>query len=177
MEILFPSDTADVGRIAASIQDPGAKARTLQLLRSVDVRVDDVRMADSELAATEMGATRVPAAGHLPHVNGRLQVEFLYSRQGWPPVWLGPEYEAAGVHRLLGLFGPLLEAIDHDKLLVVDEFDANLHPLIARFLVKFINDPAISNGTAQLLLISHNTTLMDLDMLRRDEIWLTELDE
>jgi hypothetical protein len=30
---------------------------------------------------------------------------------------------------------------------------------------------------AQLLLISHNTTLMDLDMLRRDEIWLTQLDE
>jgi hypothetical protein len=177
LEILFPSDTADVGRIAASIQDPATKARTLKLLRSVDVRVDDVRLADSELTATEMGATRTPPTGHLPHVNNRSKVEFLYSRQGWPPVWLGPEYEAAGVHRLLGLFGPLLEAIDHDKLLVVDEFDANLHPLISRFLVKFINDPAISNGTAQLLLISHNTTLMDLDMLRRDEIWLTELDE
>jgi uncharacterized protein len=177
LEILFPSDTADVGRIAASIQDPATKARTLRLLRSVDVRVDDVRLADSEVTATEMGATRTPPTGHLPHVNNRSKVEFLYSRQGWPPVWLGPEYEAAGVHRLLGLFGPLLEAIDHDKLLVVDEFDANLHPLISRFLVKFINDPAISSGTAQLLLISHNTTLMDLDMLRRDEIWLTELDE
>jgi hypothetical protein len=104
-------------------------------------------------------------------------VEFLYARQGWPPVWLPSEYEAAGIHRVFGLFGPLLDTIDHDKLLVVDEFDANLHPLIARFLIRFINDPALSRGMAQLLLISHNTTLMDLDMLRRDEIWLTQLDE
>jgi AAA15 family ATPase/GTPase len=39
-----------------------------------------------------------------------------------------------------------------------------------------VNDPSISSRGAQLLLVSHNTTLMDLDMLRRDEIWLTELD-
>jgi hypothetical protein len=161
LEILFPADTSDVTRIAAGIQDPQRKARALELLRSVDIRVDDVRLADPDL----------------PHINGRLQVEFLYTRGGWPPVWLPSEYEAAGIHRLFGLFGPLLDTIDHDKLLVVDEFDANLHPLIARFLIRLINDPALSSGTPQLLLISHNTTLMDLDMLRRDEIWLTELDE
>jgi len=113
---------------------------------------------------------------HAPHVNSRLQVEFLYSREGWPPVWLGSEYESAGIHRLFGLIGPLLSAIEHGKFLVVDEFDANLHPLIARFLITFVNDPSVSDHGAQLLLVSHNTTLMDLEMLRRDEIWLTELD-
>ena len=61
--------------------------------------------------------------------------------------------------------------------MVVDEFDANLHPLVARFLIRFVNDPAVSDNGAQVLLVSHNTTLMDLAMLRRDEIWLTELDE
>jgi AAA15 family ATPase/GTPase len=113
---------------------------------------------------------------HAPHVAGRLQVEFLYSREGWPPVWMESEYEAAGVHRLFGLLGPLLSAIEKGKLMVVDEFDANLHPLVARFLIRLVNDPSVSNRGAQLLLVSHNTTLMDLDMLRRDEIWLTEID-
>jgi AAA15 family ATPase/GTPase len=70
----------------------------------------------------------------------------------------------------------LLAAIETGKLLVVDEFDTNLHPLVARFLIIFVNDPNVSNRGAQLLLVSHNTTLMDLDLLRRDEIWLTELD-
>ncbi|HEY2684206.1 MAG TPA: ATP-binding protein [Steroidobacteraceae bacterium] len=177
MEIIFPSDTADVARIAASVQDPRLKGRTLKLLQAVGIDVEDVRIADPDRAISELGAARTVNAGHLPHVNGRLQVEFLYARGGSNPIWLESEYEAAGIHRLFGLFGPLIGTIENDKLLVIDEFDANLHPLIARFLVKFVNDPIISKGRSQLLLVSHNTTLMDLDMLRRDEIWLTELDE
>jgi hypothetical protein len=177
LEIVFPSDFADVARIAGCIQDPECKSRVLRLLRSVDIKVDDVRIADPDLGGSDLGAQRVPGAGHLPHAGNRMQVEFLYTRQGWPPVWLASEFEAAGIHRLFGLFGPLLSAIEHGKLMVVDEFDANLHPLVARFLVSFVNDPTVANNGAQLLLISHNTTLMDLEMLRRDEIWLTELDE
>jgi AAA15 family ATPase/GTPase len=77
----------------------------------------------------------------------------------------------------MGLFVPLLDAIEHGKLLLIDEFDASLHPLVARFLVQRINDPSVSSHGAQLLLTSHNTTLMDLDFLRRDEIWLVQLSQ
>jgi hypothetical protein len=175
LEIITPSETADVARIATGIQDPQFKGRVLRLLRTVGIKVDDVRIADQDASAVEPGGVR-PSMTHTPHLNSRPQMEFLYSREGWPPVWLESEYEAAGIHRLFGLIGPLLSAIENGKLMVVDEFDANLHPLVARFLIKFINDPSVSNHGAQLLLVSHNTTLMDLEILRRDEIWLTELD-
>jgi AAA15 family ATPase/GTPase len=88
---------------------------------------------------------------------------------------LDSAFEAAGTRRLVNLFGPLLEAIEHGKLLLIDEFDTSLHPLVARFLIQLINDPAVSTHGAQLLLTSHNTTLMDLEILRRDEIWLVQL--
>jgi len=176
LEIVFPADTADMTRMATRIQNPAFKDRILHMLRSVDINVDDVRIADRDLTPQDPGAARMPAAGHVAHGLGRAHVEFRYARQGWPPVWLDSEYESAGTHRLFGLFGPLLATIEQGKLLVIDEFDANLHPIVARFLIQYVNDPAISNRGAQLLLVSHNTTLMDLDMLRRDEIWLTELD-
>jgi hypothetical protein len=176
LEIVFPSDTADMTRMATRIQDPAFKSRVLQMLRSVDINVDDVRIADQDLTSHEPGAARMPAAGHVAHGAGRTQVEFMYARQGWQPVWLESGFESAGTHRLFALFGPLLAAIELGKLLAIDEFDANLHPVVARFLIQYVNDPSISNRGAQLLLVSHNTTLMDLDMLRRDEIWLTELD-
>jgi len=176
LEIVFPSDTADMTRMATRIQDQAFKSRVLRMLRSVDIKVDDVRIADQDLTPPEPGAARVSTAAHMAHSAGRTQVEFLYARQGWPPVWLESEFESAGTHRLFALFGPLLAAIEQGKLLVIDEFDANLHPLVSRFLIQHVNDPTVSNQGAQLLLVSHNTTLMDLDMLRRDEIWLTELD-
>ena len=71
----------------------------------------------------------------------------------------------------------MLQAAENGKLLLIDEFDASLHPLVARFLIRLINDPRVSSKGAQLLLTSHNTTLMDLDILRRDEIWLVQLDD
>jgi uncharacterized protein len=177
LDIMSPAETADLSRIAVSIQDADFKAKVLRLLRTVGIKVDDVRIADSDGSGPDAAAVRSSALTHAPHSNIRPQLEFLYSSKGWPPVWLESEYEAAGTHRLFGLIGPLLSAIESGKLLVVDDFDANLHPLIARFLVRFVNDPNVSDRGAQLLLVSHNTTLMDLDMLRRDEIWLTELDD
>ncbi len=176
LEIIVPSDAMDLARIAASIQDQEFKRRALRLLRAVGVKVDDVRIAEQDASIQDQGGGRPSAITHAPHVAGRLQVEFLHSRDGWPSMWLESEYEAAGVHRLFGLLGPLLSAIEQGKLMVVDEFDANLHPLVARFLIKFVNDPKVSDRGAQLLLVSHNTTLMDLEMPRRDEIWLTEID-
>ena len=175
LDIISPSETIDLARIALRIQDAEFKGRILRLLRTLGIKVDDVRIAEPDSSAMDGGASRAGALSHAPHTNLRPQVEFRYSKEGWPPVWLDPEYEAAGIQRLFGLIGPLLSAIETGKLLVVDEFDANLHPLIARFLITFVNDPNVSNRGAQLLLVSHNTTLMDLDMLRRDEIWLTEL--
>ncbi len=109
-------------------------------------------------------------------VSARTSIEFLHSHEGFAPVWLGSDVEAAGTLRLLGLFGSFLDAIKHGKVLAIDEFDVSLHPLVARFLLELINDPAISCKGAQLLLTSHDVTLMDLDILRRDEIWLMELD-
>jgi uncharacterized protein len=176
LEIIMPSDTSDVARIAAGIQDPKFKDRVLRLLRTVGIKVDDVRISDQEASAADSSGGRSSPMTYTPHANSRAQVEFLYNREGWPPVWLESEYEAAGIHRLFGLIGPLLSTIENGKLMVVDEFDTNLHPLVARFLIKFINDPSVSHQGAQLVLVSHNTTLMDLEMLRRDEIWLTELD-
>ena len=175
LEIVFPSDVADLSRIAAQIQDPVFKSRILSLLRAVDIQVDDVRVAEQDLTAADPN-TRSGTPAHVNHSNSRPIIEFLYVRDGWAPVWLDSTFESAGAHRLFGLFGPLLSAISQGKLLVIDEFDTSLHPLVARFLIQLINDEKMSRRGVQLLLTSHNTTLMDLDILRRDEIWLVELD-
>jgi hypothetical protein len=62
-------------------------------------------------------------------------------------------------------------------ILVIDSLGSALHPLLVRFFIQIINDSEISAHCAQILLTSHNTTLMNLEILRRDEIWLVELDE
>jgi hypothetical protein len=174
LEILFPGDMSDVNRIAMRIQDETFKARVLELMSAVDIHVDDVRFAEQDPSRADLGPPS--GSGFLKRGSAHRSIEFLYARDGLVPMWLDSGFEAAGTQRLIGLFGPLLQAAENGKLLLIDEFDASLHPLVARFLIRLINDPGVSNKGAQLLLTSHNTTLMDLDILRRDEIWLVQLD-
>jgi len=167
LDFIGPAKSNDIARAALSLMENGYKSKILALLQSVDIKVDDVRIP--------VDSTKSPS---LPRHNGspeRLELEFLHSREGEKPVWMRFDYEAAGTHRLFGLFGPLLAALDQNKLLVIDDFDLHLHPLVARQIIRIINDPKASR--AQLLLVSHNVALMDLSMFRRDEIWLTEIDE
>ena len=175
LEILFPGDMTDVNRIAMRIQDETFKTRVLGLLSAVDIHVDDVRFAEQDPSRADPAPP--PGAGFLRRGSAHRSIEFLHARDGLVPMWLDSVFEAAGTQRLIGLFGPLLQAAENGKLLLIDEFDASLHPLVARFLIRLINDPRVSSKGAQLLLTSHNTTLMDLDILRRDEIWLVQLDD
>ena len=174
LEILFPGDMSDVNRIASRLQNEAFKTRVLGLLSAVDIHVDDMRVAEQDPARVEPAGP--PAAVFQRQGSAHRSIEFLYARDGLVPMWLDSVFEAAGTQRLIGLFGPLLQAVENGKLLLIDEFDASLHPLVARFLIRLVNDPTVSHHGAQLLLTSHNTTLMDLDILRRDEIWLVQLD-
>ena len=164
VDIVFSTGAMDVDRSAARMEEPDFKRRMLNVLRAVDIRIDDLRLGRREPDPRSCAGVSRP-------------LELKYARKGAPPVWLDSIFEAAGTRRLLGLLGPLIEAIEGGKLLLIDEFDASLHPLVARFLIQLINDPKVSHRGAQLLLTSHNTTLMDLEFLRRDEIWLVRLNE
>jgi len=177
LEVVFPSDLIDLTPVATQLRDDEFKSRLIAMLREVDILVDDVRIAEPDAVTADPGVARATAGGHLPKIPKRATIEFLYARDDWQPVWMNALFEAAGTHRLVALFKPLLAAIDDGKLLLIDEFDTSLHPLIARFLLQLLTDPTASSRGAQLLVTSHNTTLMDLDILRRDEIWLMSLDD
>lgn len=153
---VLSGDDEDDPALAIRLANPTLKKRLLGILHAVDIQIDDVRISGSDANAT---------------------VEFLHRYPGTVPVWLRLSHEAAGIQRLVHLLGPLLDAIDNGTFIAIDEFNKSLHPLIARFLLQMIHDPQGARGTAQLMVSSHNTGLMDLDLLRRDEIWLMELDQ
>jgi uncharacterized protein len=84
------------------------------------------------------------------------------------------EEESAGTKRFLSLMGPWLLARVIGETLIFDELDQSLHPILSRRLIQeFHSNPFGSNG-AQLLFTTHDTTLLDLDLFRRDQIWFTE---
>lgn len=84
--------------------------------------------------------------------------------------------ESEGTQQVISLSGPLFSALKNGTLLLVDELDIRLHPMLTRSIVQlFMNRSTNPNG-AQLICATHDTNLLDLAYLRRDQIWFTEKD-
>jgi predicted ATPase len=175
MEFSSSTDAAAPGgyKPAPNARSKAYQTQLASFLRSADLRIDDVRIVARPAVPgppTDLWPGTGRAQGGAEH-----DIEFLHTREDGSAFWLRAADEAAGTRRLVSLFGPFFEALERGKLLLIDDFDYNLHPFMATYLIKLFNDPAVSGSGAQLILTSHNTTLMDLSILRRDEIWLMQL--
>ncbi|HNU99050.1 MAG TPA: ATP-binding protein [Verrucomicrobiota bacterium] len=84
--------------------------------------------------------------------------------------------ESGGTQKLVKLTGPILDTLETGKVLVVDELDSRMHPLLTRLIVSLFNSPA-NGSNAQLIFASHDTTLLTPKLFRRDQIWFTEKDQ
>lgn len=82
--------------------------------------------------------------------------------------------ESRGIQKLFEIGGPLLDIILKGEILIFDELETSLHPLLARKIIELFNNKKFNKKGAQLLFTTHDTNLLDLNFLRRDQIWITE---
>lgn len=85
--------------------------------------------------------------------------------------------ESEGTKKVIEMSGPIFDTLNEGKTLIVDELDAKLHPLLTRNIVLLFMDPERNPKGAQLIFATHDTNLLDLEILRRDQIWFAEKDK
>ena len=80
--------------------------------------------------------------------------------------------ESDGTKRLLDYMPVFLEVILKDKIYVIDEIERSVHPLLIKELLnKFLSD---KETKGQIVFTTHESSLLDQNILRRDEIWFAE---
>ena len=89
---------------------------------------------------------------------------------------LSLEQESKGTQRFFARIGPWIDALAKGGILFVDEIEASMHPLLTRRLVEMMQNPKINTNHAQLIFTTHDVMLLDLTLLRRDQIWFTDKD-
>ena len=85
--------------------------------------------------------------------------------------------ESEGTKKIIDLTGPIFDSLLTGKMLIIDELDAKLHPLLTIQLVNLFNKKETNPKNSQLLFATHDTNLLNADLFRRDQIWFTEKDE
>ena len=82
--------------------------------------------------------------------------------------------ESTGVRKLIEFICPFIDIIVRGKVLICDELEANLHEAIVYGLVDLFRQLR-TKETSQMFFSTHDTSILNLDLFRRDQIWFTEM--
>lgn len=158
LTFLMDEKSAASETIAQIVSGDDKKNRILKELLLADLGITDVTIKNSS------GEAPIITTKHrIINEDGTIEYFQLLMDQ-----------ESAGTQHFFARIGGWLQALEDGALLVVDEIEDSLHPLLTRRLIEMFQDKAINTNSAQLIFTTHDAMLLDLKLFRRDQIWFAE---
>lgn len=105
------------------------------------------------------------SASHMREVPGVNVISYHGRNSELPFNFLSEE--SAGTIKLFRLLITVIDAAANNKIMIVDEFDQHLHPLLTEYILRLFHE----SSSAQLIASMHSTFLLDLKKLRKDQIF------
>ena len=157
---------------------------------AMEVAMDALNTADFHISAMRGVKHEVPMKWPYEDRSGSGHpMEYMFTRIG-TELFLTHDYrstpeqlrefplsiESNGTRNMLGIIGPVAEALTEGGVLVIDEFGSCLHPMLTRWIIKLFAADYNVKG-AQLIVNTHDLGLMDIQTLvRRDQIYFVNKD-
>lgn len=172
----------------------------LRLVKKLDVGVDDIQIRTTKLAQFPLGESPlkppvvdnvsdecVGFAGKIKKMLSSFTVEktdILTAHRKFNAdgqiagveLFNIDDNESEGTQKIFALAGTLVDILNNGKVLLADELDARLHPLVTRAIINLFNSKETNPQNAQLIFATHDTNLLSKDIFRRDQIWFAEKD-
>lgn len=165
-EVFFSSDEEQRSLFPMDDVEETLAARVRQLLRSADIGIVDIKRTVTE-------------GEYRGRISRRHRI-FLQHQVNDDESWLELEEESEGTKTLFRMAPSVFRALETGGLLLVDEMESSLHPLIGLAIVKLFNCPRANPKNAQVVFTTHDTNLLGTTIgkppLRRDQVWFTEKD-
>ena len=136
-------------RMAISNSDD-VKQLMLDMIQEMDLDIVDFRVVEDE--------------------NDRIDVYTKHLVDGYETE-LNLLEESSGTKKLFGLMPFIAASLLTGTVLVIDELDAKIHPVLLRHIIMMFNDMSINKKKAQLIFTYHDLSTMNSEVFRRDEIW------
>ncbi len=162
--------------------DPGRQSVD-EFMRAADVGIErlELREADPRASASAKVLGEVHIELRIENAEGTAlpgrakQFELLtwHRRSDGQEVAFSMDDESEGTRKLFELTGGWIRALGTGATVLVDELDRSLHPHITRFLIQLFQSTS-NRSNAQLVFTTHDTTLLDSDLVRRDQVWFVE---
>jgi uncharacterized protein len=166
---------ASVQLLASTLNgnEKAALQEITDVVRRLDIDIEGIDIIQRELAPNEPEPTGITKYNPNTGIKHTIQITATHQDVAGNPAQLDfIKHESAGTQRLAGLIGLILHTLKTGGVLLVDELDRSLHPLLLREIVMLFKKRRHNPNGAQLIVTTHNTDLLDDSILRLSEIAL-----
>jgi len=185
-----------------SDEDPDFLKFASAFLRASSTGIDGLRINKKEMSEDEIRTTfpapiaervlskRFPSGASVLKFNDETELRFERTdKDHYYRVSIGAEHEhkpgerivmdiseeSDGTRRLLQLIPVLHHLRLKGGVFFIDEIDRSMHPLLVRKFLEFFLK-SCGGDHRQVIVTTHESSLLDLELLRRDEIWFAQKD-
>jgi uncharacterized protein len=179
---VFTTDFSDHGyTLKKAFEDDYFREKTIEFLQVADTGIESFKIKKEDIDSSsikfpdsfpEMKSVILERNSYKASVS-HISCEMEGDDKEQDVFWSIDE-ESLGTQKLFAIAGPIIDILRKGSVLIFDEINNSLHPLISRFIVDTFNDPDKNPNGAQLIFTTHDVTLLDNDLFRRDQIWLVE---
>ena len=161
------------------LKDKKLKHNLLELLKAADTSILDFSITENE--------KRMKFSDNVPkelqkEILEKFKYEVLTSHSLFEngneigKTTLNLKKESLGTKKLFVIGSLILNALSNGGVIVIDELDKGLHPLLTKLIIKLFNSKNSNPINAQLIFATHDSTLLDNEILRRDQICFIDKD-
>ena len=140
----------------------------IDFLQKADFNIEDYQISQIDVPGEFLTAIPEFITKTLPDKPKAYQVLFKHKNSD---NYLSIDEESLGTQMIFAFIPFLADSLKNKKVLIIDELDKSLHSFLVQYIVEIFNDAEINKNGSQLIF---NTHLLDLNILRRDQIWFTE---
>jgi len=165
----------------ASLCEHDHKARIMQFMKAADLNIDDI-VVEREVFDSKALPEDMPE--HLRDIISKdlegkkfLRITTIHKDSDGNDVVFDLEDESDGTQKLFSFAGPWLDALENGYVLFIDELHDNLHPQLVQFLVQLFHSSKTNPKNAQLVFTTHETSILNQSVFRRDQVWFCEKSE
>ena len=153
--------------------DNNIKQFALKLLKESDILINDIHV-DYKEDETDKQVMEMFDAPLIKNVDIQVEHEIIDKNNNKHIYRLSFDEESRGTRVLFALAPFLKRAFESKKVIIVDELEKSLHPTLIECIVKLFNNKDINKANSQLIFTTHAANLLNINLLRRDQIWFTE---
>lgn len=180
--VIGQGESIHPGFSISECEDVKKKKKLLKFMNAADLSIADILLEKKEFSRDdlpdEMPQDLKDKIARDFKGKKLTRVFFMHpSSDTGEDVALDFDEESAGTRKLFALAGPWLDVLDKGLVFFIDELDTSLHPLLVRFLLSLHHNPETNRHNAQLIFATHDTTVLDQTLMRRDQVWFVEKDE